>query len=216
MTFEAIIFDMDGLLVDSISVWDLAEIEFLAARGQVFTPETRAQLVGYQMEAYMKRMGEIYGFMEESRVMYAELVERMLQLIPHKMTPMKGADDLIRYLTTCNVRRAVASNSPTPVIDTVLQCHGWTFDARCSAIDEAHPKPAPDVYLTAAKRLGVSPEKCLAIEDSANGVRAAVAAGMTCYAVCDTKYTQAETLSKLTPHVFEDLHQVLTALQQNG
>jgi beta-phosphoglucomutase-like phosphatase (HAD superfamily) len=84
---------------------------------------------------------------------------------------------------------------------------------RCSGDDEIQGKPAPYVYLSAARRLGVDPSDCVALEDSPNGSRAAVAAGMTCFAVPDRSHTGPEAFETITPYVFDDLHAVLKALR---
>ncbi|MBZ0287226.1 MAG: HAD-IA family hydrolase, partial [Anaerolineae bacterium] len=113
---------------------------------------------------------------------------------------------------------AIASSSPKAIIDAILKAQGWDtlFSVRCSAEDEARGKPAPDVYLRAAERLGINPGDCLALEDSPNGARAAVAAGMTCYAVPDTKHISSHAFDGITPHVFRSLHEVLDSIKANG
>ncbi len=99
---------------------------------------------------------------------------------------MPGVTAAIALFERCGLRLAIASSSPRRLIDAVCDRLGLGgIDVRCSAMDEAHGKPAPDVYLTAARRLGVAPAQCLAVEDSLNGLASARAAGMICVAVPD-------------------------------
>jgi sugar-phosphatase len=119
---------------------------------------------------------------------------------------MAGVVQTIELLRRLGLRLAIASSSPRRMIDVVCERLGLTsIETRCSAIDEGRGKPAPDVYLAAARRLCVSPERCLAIEDSPSGVKAAKAAGMRCIAVPDPlltddpRYRQADlVLAALT------------------
>ena len=139
----------------------------------------------------------------------------MLELIPQHVVAQPGAQEVIDYVMAAGIPHCIASSSSMPIIDATLASQGWDnlFEIRCTAADEPHGKPAPDVYLTAARRLGIDPRDCLALEDSPNGARAAVAAGMTCYAVPDRSHSEPEAFAGITPHVFDSLHQVLEALR---
>ncbi|HLK78563.1 MAG TPA: HAD-IA family hydrolase [Streptosporangiaceae bacterium] len=99
--------------------------------------------------------------------------------------PMPGVPEAIALFRRSGLRLAIASSSPLRLIDAVCARLDLDIQVRCTALDEAHGKPAPDVYLAAARRLGLSPARCLAVEDSPAGVLAAKAAGMTCLAVPD-------------------------------
>lgn len=101
------------------------------------------------------------------------------------------------------------------IIDVTLGSQGWdeVFAVRCSAEDDKRGKPAPDVYLRTAHTLGIEPSACLALEDSPTGARAAVAAGMTCYAVPDPVHTDPDAFKDVTPHIFSDLNAVLERLR---
>jgi HAD superfamily hydrolase (TIGR01509 family) len=212
---KAIVFDMDGLLVDSETVWYVAEEALLAARGFVYTPEAREQIIGMRMDEFMVKLRDIYGLQEPVDALCDELVERLMAIIETEIKPQAGAHELVDYVTRQNIPRAIASSSPIEVIDATLAAQGWkdAFAIRCTADDEAYGKPAPDVYLTAARQLNINPVDCLALEDSPNGARAAVAAGMTCYAVPDRSHSTTESFSDITPHVFDSLHEVLEALR---
>lgn len=215
MEIKAIIFDMDGLLVDSETVWHEAETEFIAARGHTYTQEVRKHIIGKRIDEFMGFLRDYYQLTESIDELTDDLIRRMLQLIPHKVSRQPGAAEIVSFVHEQRLPHAIASSSPMSIIDATLESQGWghLFTVRCSADDEPRGKPAPDVYLAAARRLGIDPENCLALEDSPNGARAAVAAGMTCYAVPDTSHSKAELFSDITPYVFDNLHDVLDSLK---
>ncbi len=214
--YAAIIFDMDGLLVDSEVIWEEAEMALMSSRGHQFGPADRTEIVGLRVDEFLDHLRVRYQMPETLEVLIDELNNRMLDLIPVKVVAHPGAEELLDYIVRYQILRAIASNSPMSIIDHTVRAQGWDdiFQVRCSGDDEAQGKPAPDVYLTAARRLGVDPAHCLALEDSVNGARAVVAAGMTCFAVPDRSHSEAADFAEITPHVFNDLHEVLAHLQE--
>ncbi len=214
--FKAIIFDMDGLLVDSEVVWHFAENELIEARGHRYTEEARAQIVGLRVDEFMDRLRIHYSLPDTLEALVQELNARMMQLIPVRVRPQPGAQELLDYVVRHNIPRAVASNSSRAIIEATMRAQGWgeIFRIMCTADDEKQGKPAPDVYLRAASLLGVDPAECLGLEDSVNGSRAVVAAGMTCYVVPDRSHSTPAKFVNITPHVFHDLHEVLARIQE--
>lgn len=214
VTPQAIIFDMDGLLVDSERIWHIAEDEVFSRRGLDYTDELRASIIGMRMDEFMAQLRDHFGIPEPLEALTAEVNANMLRLIPAMVRPQPGAPEMIEFARARGWPLAIASSSPMAIIDATLRSQGWQdiIRLRCSADDVPRGKPAPDVYLQAARLLGVAPQHCLALEDSANGARAAVAAGMTCYAVPDRSHSQAADLAGVTPHVFADLHAVRARL----
>lgn len=212
--FKAIIFDMDGLLVDSEVIWQAAETELFTSRGHVYTEEVRAPIVGMRVDAFMDYLRNYYRLPESVEMLVDELNQRMIKLIPHQVPANPGAQELLNWIVQNNIPRAIASNSSREIIDVTVETQGWgeIFQVRCTGDDEQAGKPAPDVYLTAARRLGVDPRDCVALEDSLNGSRAVVAAGMTCFAVPDRSHSKPEDFREITPYVFNDLHEVLAVL----
>lgn len=215
MTFEAIIFDMDGLLVDSETVWMECEQALLAKRGKKWDFSIQGHLVGMRVEDYMQPMIEGYGLENDTpKALRDELVDMMCELIPHKVLAKPGAHEMIAYVSQHKLPCAIASSSPTAIINAIVNSQGWAevLHTHASGEEVVNGKPAPDVYLLAAERISVDPATCLALEDSPNGARAAVAAGMICYAVPDLAHTQPERFKGVTPHVFQDLYQVYQKL----
>lgn len=213
--FKAIIFDMDGLLVDSEVVWYDAEEELVTSRGHDYTDDVRDSIVGLRIDEFMEKLRVHYGMPETLEQLVDELNNRMLELIPVRVKPHPGAQELIDYVVKNQIPCAIASNSSRAIIDATVAAMGWedVFTVRCTGDDEPEGKPAPYVYLTAAQRLGVDPRDCLGLEDSLNGSRAVVAAGMTCYVVPDTSHSTAEKFNGITPHLFDSLHDVLESLK---
>lgn len=205
---------MDGTLVDSEVTWNEAETEMFAARGIAYTQEIRANIIGLRVDEMMVKLKGMLGLPETVEHLVDELNTRMLAIIPTKVVVKPGAEELVQYTADANIPRAIASSSSMAIINAVVAAMGWedAIPQRFSADDDARGKPAPDVYLRAAQTMRLDPADCLAIEDSPNGARAAVAAGMTCFAVPDLSHSTPEAFAGITPHVFADLHEVLKVL----
>jgi mannitol-1-/sugar-/sorbitol-6-/2-deoxyglucose-6-phosphatase len=216
LAFDAIIFDMDGLLVDTESVWEEAESAMLASYGIAMEPAVRATLIGLRNDVFIGKLKAMYDIPESLEALQADVVERMLKLIPIKAQPMPGAVEMIQYVVDQGIPTAIASSSPGVIIEAVVASQGWGkfIPIRCSAEHLLAGKPEPHVYLEAAKVLDIAPMNCLALEDSPIGARAAVAAGMTCYAIPDLSHTRIEAFAGVTDHVFDTLHHVLERLTQ--
>lgn len=212
---EAVIFDMDGLLVDSEPVWEMAETRLLDKRGKTLIEEVRIPLVGLRMNDFWREMRAALQLPDTEEALIEEVVSDFLETIPGNVPQRPGADTLIRYLAARSIPIAIASSSPLAVINGVVAEHGWDafFPVRVTGDEVAAGKPAPDIYLEAARRLGVNPDHCIALEDSKNGARAGVAAGMTTIAVPDLSHGTPEGFANITPHVVESLHEVQAALE---
>jgi HAD superfamily hydrolase (TIGR01509 family) len=215
INWKAIIFDLDGLLVDSEVIWAEAEERLLGARGKGYNDTIpRDEFVGLRIDEFLDRLCVAFNIDESRESLYDELVGDMLQLVPDKVVQKPGARELLDYIRLHNIPCAIASSSPQSIIEAVAETQGWGdfVQVRLSAELVAKGKPAPDVYLEAARRLGFQPADCLALEDSPNGARAAIAAGMTCYAVPDLSHSPVTAFEGITPYVFDSLHTVLAQL----
>ena len=184
--FQAVVFDNDGLLLDTEAAWTRAEEDLFARRGRAFTTEHKRALIGsspttsaVMLEAMLDTPGEGEALMDE---LHALVMAEVLAGVP----PRPGALELIDALRAAGVRLAVASNSRREFVEHALRTAGLAdgrFDVVVTADDVAAPKPAPDLYLSACSALGAAPERCAALEDSAVGVASAVAAGLYVVAV---------------------------------
>ncbi len=213
---HAIVFDLDGLLVDSEPVWEKTDIALVESRGKIYDQRKQTNLIGLRAEDYLKGLRRVYGIEDDVETLDREALEYMFTLISTEVKTQPGAKELISFVVKQNITRAIVSNSQMAFINAVLEDRGWNdiFVHRFTGEDDTQGKPAPDVYLRAAKTLGLNPADCLALEDSPNGARAAVAAGMTCYAVPDTSHSKPEAFAGITEHVFGSLHEVLKIYQQ--
>lgn len=212
--FDAFVFDMDGLLVNSEPLWFHIETSALERRGKIYNPSVQKQLVGMRMDEFWANMVRLYDLSDSPQDIIREVTALMIERVPYEVTPQPGASELLEYLQRRGVAMAIASSSPRPIIDAVVTSQQWDrfFPIHVSGDEVPRGKPAPDVYLEAARQLGVDPTRCLALEDSPNGARAAVTAGMTCFAVPDRSHGHPDDFRDITPYVFETLHQVMELL----
>jgi beta-phosphoglucomutase-like phosphatase (HAD superfamily) len=178
---------MDGLLIDTEPVWRTAEQEVFADLGIDLTEADLLDTTGVRIDELAAARLPLDGPSP------AEVADRITDLViahvKHKGEPMPGVPEAIALFGRAGLRLAIASSSPERLIDAVCTRLRLDIDVRCSALDEPRGKPAPDVYLAAARRLGLSPARCLALEDSPAGVVSAKDAGMTCVAVPDPLLT---------------------------
>jgi HAD superfamily hydrolase (TIGR01509 family) len=209
--YRAVVFDMDGLLLDTETLWHEAEAELFRRHGATFTHEDQMRVIGTNFDITARYFAERLGWPLERR---AELVHESTALMHDRVrvqvNARPGAVELIDGLRTLDgVRLGLASNSPRFLVDDALATAGLTdaFDAIVTSDDVEHAKPAPDIYLLVCERLGVDPSQALALEDSASGVTAAKAAGMTCIAVP----MFAETDVSAADRVIESLEELLDA-----
>ncbi len=183
---KAVIFDMDGLLIDSEQFWRQAEIEVFASVGVHLTPSLCSHTMGLRIDEVVEYWYQRYPWDRVPKYKIADhIVSRVQQLIGQEGTAKTGVHELLSYLATQNVKIALASSSDYKLIDTVLDRLNIRsyFDVVYSATEEDYGKPHPGVYLTTAKKIDIPPTCCLALEDSITGVLAAKSARMSCIAV---------------------------------
>lgn len=210
---DAVVFDMDGVLIESEEIWDAVRERYVRERGGRYDEEIQRAMMGMSSHEWSRYLHETAGLAESPETINADVVERMLAAYRDHLPLVAGAAAAVHRLAA-RYPLAVASSSNRPLIDAVLDVSGLapSFQATVSSEEVERGKPAPDVYLEAARRLGVEPERCAAIEDSHSGIRSAHAAGMLVVAIPNPAYppdadalAQAEvvirTLDELTPEL---------------
>jgi HAD superfamily hydrolase (TIGR01509 family) len=212
---SAVVFDLDGVLVQTEELWDEVREEFARERGGRYDAEAQRAMMGMSSLEWSRFMNEELGVPEPPEQISAEVVRRMQARYRERLPLIDGAREAVRRLAG-RWPLAVASSSNRPLIDAVLQLSGLSelFQATVSSEEVARGKPAPDVYLEAAARLGVDPARCAAIEDSHSGIRSAKAAGMRVIAIPNASFPPDEealaeadvvlrTLEELRPEVVD-------------
>lgn len=176
---EAVVFDNDGLLVDSEACWSKAEAIIFAERGLEYPPSIKAEFIGKSVPDTVTLMARRFGEVGNEAAIGTQLLRLAAEIIAAESVPMPGAVELVTSLRG-RMPIAVASNSPRPLVEAALRPAGlWgRFDALISFDDVAAGKPAPDLYLKACAALAATPEHCLAFEDSETGLASARAAGL--------------------------------------
>jgi HAD superfamily hydrolase (TIGR01509 family) len=195
---EAVVFDMDGVLIESEEVWDAVREAYVRERGGRYDDEIQRAMMGMSSSEWSRYLHETAGVPDEPEEINADVVRRMLEAYRARLPLVPGAVDAVQRLAA-RYPLAVASSSNRPLIDAVLEVAGvvQSFKATVSSEEVARGKPAPDVYVEAARRLGVAPERCAAIEDSHSGIRSARAAGMRVIALPNPSYPpDAEALAQ--------------------
>jgi HAD superfamily hydrolase (TIGR01509 family) len=194
-----VIFDMDGVVVDSepLSMTVIAEV--IGEHGGRVNPALLAGLAGVNLREVLRVAAERSGRALDSAALYHSYQERYLPQLRARAVPTRGLARLIAALRAARVPIGLASSSSLAEIDAVVSAlHlGSVLGAVASADEVARPKPAPDVYRLVIRRLGAGPDGVVAIEDSATGVASATAAGLLCVGV-RTAVTQAHDLGEAT------------------
>jgi HAD superfamily hydrolase (TIGR01509 family) len=194
---EAVVFDLDGVLVDSEQLWDDVRRTLARERGRPWSETATRDMMGMSSLEWPRYMHEQVGLPESPDEINREVVERMLVRYADGPPWLPGAVEAVRRLAA-RWPLGLASSSNRELIDAVLEAGGLTpfFAATVSSEEVPRGKPAPDVYLEAARRLGVAAERCAAVEDSHNGIRSAKAAGMRCVAVPNAHFPPGDALAE--------------------
>ena len=179
MPIDAVIFDLDGVLIDSEPVWERVRGAFTTEHGGHWPPGTQARLMGMSTREWATFLSAELGVQMAPAAVAAAVIERIRQAFTSELPLLPGAVDAVRRMHA-SWPVGLASSSPLPVIRLVLELAGIAddFSTVTSSDEVASGKPAPDVYLLATSRMGVDPRCAVAVEDSSNGLRAAAAAGL--------------------------------------
>ena len=212
---DAVVFDLDGLLLDTEQVWDEVREGLVRERGGRWHDGAQADMMGMSSTEWSRYLHDELGLPEPPEELNRIVVERMEDRYRQQLPLVDGAAEAVRRLAG-RWPLGLASSSNRPLIDLALDLMGVAelFRATVSSEEVDRGKPAPDVYLEAARRLGVEPENAVAVEDSASGIRSAKAADMGVVAVPNAHFPPAddvleladvrlESLAGLTPHAVE-------------
>ena len=212
---EAVVFDLDGVLIQSEEVWDEVREAYVRERGGRYDDEVQRAMMGMSSVEWSQYLHDAAGVPDTPAEINDEVVRRMLDAYRAHLPLVDGAVDAVRRLAD-RYPLGLASSSNRPLIDAVLLVAGLTqfFTATVSSEEVARGKPAPDVYLEAATRLRVDARRCAAVEDSHGGIRSAKAAGMRVIAIPNPAYppddeslSQADVtiraLEELTPELVD-------------
>ena len=186
---EAVVFDMDGVLLQSEEVWDAVREEYVRERGGRYDAEVQRAMMGMSSTEWSHYLHDAAGVPDEPEAINAEVVSRMLDAYKEHLPLLPGAVDAVRRIAA-QFPLGLASSSNRELIDTALEQAGIApyFTATVSSEEVPRGKPAPDVYLEAARRLGIDAKRCAAVEDSHGGIRSAKAAGMRVLAIPNSAY----------------------------
>jgi HAD superfamily hydrolase (TIGR01509 family) len=208
----AVIFDLDGVLIDSEPVWEQVRRGFVRERGGRWPEDAQARLLGMSTAEWASYLSADLGVDLPPREVADVVIDRMAASYADGLPLMPGADDALRRLSG-RWPLALASSSPRRLIDSVLAAAGWgeLFEATVSTDEVGRGKPAPDVYCEAARRLGRIASACAAVEDSSNGMRSAAAAGMRVIAIPRPQYPPAPDALKLAALVLTRLADLTVA-----
>jgi HAD superfamily hydrolase (TIGR01509 family) len=186
---EAVVFDLDGVLIDSEPVWEQVRRQVVASRGGHWAADAQQRLMGMSTGEWARYLAEDLGVGLPPETIAALVIERMKARYTEHLPLMPGAAEAVRRLAA-RWPLGLASSSPPSLIDTVLDAAGLRecFVTTLSTEQVAQGKPAPDIYLAVCARLGREPQRCAAVEDSTNGLRSAAAAGLRVIAIPHPRY----------------------------
>jgi HAD superfamily hydrolase (TIGR01509 family) len=206
---EAVIFDLDGVLIDSEQVWALARERVVRERGGAWRSDAVRAMMGMSSPEWSRYMNEQLGVAMAPEQIAGEVVQRLERLYRERLPLIPGARDAVASLAN-HWQLGLASSANRPIIELVLDLADMSqlFAVTVSSEEVARGKPAPDVYLETAGRLGTEPSRCAAIEDSTNGLRAAHAAGMLLIVLPNHDFPPTDDALRLADVIIESLDEL--------
>ena len=203
---EAVVFDLDGVILESEELWDEVREDLARERGGRWSDRATADMMGMSSPEWSRYMHDVVGLPEPPEEVNREVVRRMLDRYEERLPLIDGAVDAVRRIGD-SWPLGLASSSNRELIERSLELSGLAplFRVTVSSEEVARGKPAPDVYLEAARRLGVQPWRCAAVEDSANGIRSAHAAGIRVIAIPNPAFPPPDEVLALAAVVLESI-----------
>ena len=209
---EAVVFDLDGVIVDSEQVWDAAREALARERGGRWHEKAQQDMMGMSSIEWSRYMHDVIGLKDPPEEISAEVVRRLEATYREELPLIDGANEAVAGLAQ-RWPLGLASSSNRPIIDLVLELGGLHrfFEVTVSSEEVARGKPSPEVYLEAARRLGADPTKTAAIEDSRNGILSARAAGMRVIAIPNKRFPPGEEALAEADVVIESISELAPA-----
>jgi len=206
---EAVVFDLDGVLLQSEEVWDAVRERYVREAGGRYDEEVQRAMMGMSAPEWSRYLHEEAGVRQDPEDINRAVVERMLEAYRSELPLLPGAVEAVRR-TAESFPLGLASSSNREIFEAVLDLAGIAdcFGATVSSEEVSRGKPAPDVYLEAARRLGVEPERCTAVEDSHAGIRSAKSAGMRVVAIPNASYPPDDGALELADGVVGSLDEL--------
>jgi HAD superfamily hydrolase (TIGR01509 family) len=210
---EAVVFDLDGVLLQSEEVWDAVRERYVREAGGRYDEEVQRAMMGMSAPEWSRYLHEEAEVRQDPEDINRAVVERMLEAYGRELPLLPGAVEAVRR-TAESFPLGLASSSNREVFEAVLDLAGIAdcFGATVSSEEVARGKPAPDVYLEAARRLGVEPECCTAVEDSHAGIRSAKSAGMRVVAIPNASYPPDDEALELADAVVGSLDELTVSV----
>jgi HAD superfamily hydrolase (TIGR01509 family) len=212
VVIEAVVFDLDGVIVDSEHVWDATREALARERGGRWHEKAQQDMMGMSSLEWSRYMHERLGLKDPPEEISAEVIRRLEATYREELPLIDGAPEAVARLAQ-RWPLGLASSSNRPIIDLVLELgslHRF-FKVTVSSEEVARGKPSPDVYLEAARRLGADPSKTAAIEDSRNGILSARAAGMRVIAIPNKRFPPGEEALAEVDVVIESISELVPA-----
>jgi HAD superfamily hydrolase (TIGR01509 family) len=206
---DAVVFDLDGVIIDSEQLWDEVREGLARERGGRWSEQAQADMMGMSSTEWSRYLHEVVELPEPPEEINREVVRRMLVRYSEHLPLIDGAVDAVKRLAA-DWPLGLASSSNRELIDHVLELSGLAqyFKVTVSSEEVERGKPAPDVYLEAARRLRVEPSQSVAIEDSASGIRSAHAAGMHVVAIPNRAFSPPADVLALASVVLESIKEL--------
>jgi HAD superfamily hydrolase (TIGR01509 family) len=202
----AIIFDLDGVIVESEQVWDRVRRRFVEKHGGTWREDSSRHMMGLSTRAWARYLTADLGVTLPEEEVAKQVIEEMKRDYGHSLPLVRGAVPVVRELAT-NWRLAVASGSPMSLIEAVLDAGSirGEFQVLVSTDEVVAGKPAPDVYIETARRLKVRVERCVVVEDSSNGIKSAATAGARVIAIPNSAHPPDHETLSLAAFVLADI-----------
>jgi HAD superfamily hydrolase (TIGR01509 family) len=212
---QAVVFDLDGVLLQSEEVWNAVRERYVRERGGRYDEDVQRAMMGMSAPEWSRFLHDDVGVPDDPDEINSQVIRRMLVAYQRELPLLPGAVDAVRRAASA-FPLALASSSNREIFEEVLELAGIAdcFRVTVSSEEVAHGKPAPDVYLEAARRLGVAPERCSAVEDSNAGIRSASSAGMRVVAIPNAAYPPDEETLQLADAVVRSLDDLTVEVLQ--